>query len=232
MNGLPYYKRYPRDFIDGTAGMAFELKGAYSLLLDLIYMQGGRLPDDPRYIAGLLGCSVRAWKGYREQLVSAGKILCETGIISNFRADKELIISGSFQEKQRENGSKPKKNNDLGEPVAKPKSNHTDTDTYKKDISPIGPLSRRKPEVPLPDEWVPSDRNVADAISKGLTESEVEDEADRFRNYHHARASRFRDWNAAWRTWVGNIRRFKPDATADAIHVAGRMRRTSKPDFL
>ncbi|MFK5283859.1 DUF1376 domain-containing protein, partial [Lacticaseibacillus paracasei] len=56
MNGLPYYKAYPRDFIEGTIGMPFELKGAYRLLLDLIYMQGGRLPDDAKYISGLLGC--------------------------------------------------------------------------------------------------------------------------------------------------------------------------------
>ncbi len=63
MNGLPYYPRYPRDFFDGTNGMSFELKGAYSLLLDLIYMCGGKLYDEPRFIAGHLNCSVRAWGG-------------------------------------------------------------------------------------------------------------------------------------------------------------------------
>ena len=57
MNGLPYYKAYPRDFIEGTVGMSFELKAAYRLVLDLVYMQGGDLPDNSRYIAGLLGCS-------------------------------------------------------------------------------------------------------------------------------------------------------------------------------
>ncbi|MBC8717497.1 hypothetical protein [Ochrobactrum sp. Marseille-Q0166] len=42
-------KPYPRDFIEGTIGMSFELKAAYRLVLDLIYMQGGNLPDDARY---------------------------------------------------------------------------------------------------------------------------------------------------------------------------------------
>jgi uncharacterized protein YdaU (DUF1376 family) len=126
MNGLPYYKAYPRDFIEGTIGMCFELKGAYRLLLDLIYMQGGDLQDDPRYIAGTLGCSVRAWTGYRARLVETGKIVIQNGIISNFRANLEMDKLKMMQEKQRENGSKPKKNNDITKATAEPRLNHTE----------------------------------------------------------------------------------------------------------
>lgn len=122
MNGLPYYKAYPRDFIEGTVGMTFELKATYRLVLDLIYMQAGSLPDDARYISGLLGCSVRAWKKNRQILLDAGKIYAENGIISNFRADKELETLAKFQDKQSENRSKASKNNNL----QKPWSNHTE----------------------------------------------------------------------------------------------------------
>jgi uncharacterized protein YdaU (DUF1376 family) len=131
MNGLPYYKAYPRDFIEGTIGMPFELKGAYRLVLDLIYMQGGKLPDDARYIAGLLGCSVRAWKGYREALLSAGKLYADRGIISNFRADKELEILGSFQDKQRQNRAAASKNNDLPATVVAPPRVNTEPDNRR-----------------------------------------------------------------------------------------------------
>jgi uncharacterized protein YdaU (DUF1376 family) len=129
MNGLPYYPRYPRDFFDGTNGMTFELKGAYAMLLDLIYMCGGQLYDEPRFIAGHMNCSVRAWGGYRAALIERGKIRVEDGIISNFRADKELIIQRSFQDKQRINASQPRKIKDLSEATAQPKPSHTDTDT-------------------------------------------------------------------------------------------------------
>lgn len=74
MNGLPYYKAYPRDFLEGTIGMSFEVKGAYRLILDLIYMQGGKLPDDARYISGNLGCSVRKWNAIRAELIERGKL--------------------------------------------------------------------------------------------------------------------------------------------------------------
>ena len=73
MNGLPYYKAYPRDFIEGTIGMDFELKGAYRLVLDLIYMQGGQLADDARYISGLLGCTLKKWNSLRSKLIEMGK---------------------------------------------------------------------------------------------------------------------------------------------------------------
>lgn len=126
MNGLPYYKAYPRDFFEGTRKLPFETKAAYRLLLDLIYMHGGALDDEPRFISGSLGCSVRAWNKHRADLIAAGKITVKDGIISNFRADKELESSRSFQDKQRENARQVSKNKDLSEAVAKPKASHTE----------------------------------------------------------------------------------------------------------
>lgn len=128
MNGLPYYKAYPRDFIEGTIGMPFELKAAYRLVLDLIYMQGGSLPDDARYIAGLMGCSVKKWNSIREELVSMGKIEPRNGVLGNLRADKELEILGKFQEKQRENRSNPNKT----KAIQTPDADHTEPDTEER----------------------------------------------------------------------------------------------------
>lgn len=122
---LPYYKRYPRDFLDKTIGMSLELKGAYGIVLDLIYMRDGRLPDDVQYVAGQLGCSVRKWKSIRDQLVAMGKLTVENGVISNSRADKVLEETRTFREKQAENRSHPNKN----KAVETPKTHHTDTDT-------------------------------------------------------------------------------------------------------
>lgn len=129
MNGLPYYKAYPRDFIEATAGWPLDLKGAYRVVLDLIYLHGGRLADDPRFIAGNLGCSVRAWNGYRARLIQADKLQVIGECLANYRADKELESLRSFQEKQRENAAKPRKNNDIREATAKPKVSHTEPDT-------------------------------------------------------------------------------------------------------
>ena len=135
MNGLPYYKAYPRDFVEGTAGMRFELKGAYRLVLDLIYMQGGKLPDDARYISGLLGCSVKKWNGLRIELIELGKISAIGNSLTNLRAITELEILSKYQDKQSENASRPRKNKDLQQPNASHTEPDTDTEQNKEDTS-------------------------------------------------------------------------------------------------
>jgi uncharacterized protein YdaU (DUF1376 family) len=116
---LPYYPRYTKNFLEATAGWPLELKGAYGVLLDLIYHHGGELPDDPHFIAGNLGCSVRKWNTLRSQLLEKQKIISRLSkdnlqIISNKRADKEAEKLRRYEEKQRQNGSKAHENKDLG----------------------------------------------------------------------------------------------------------------------
>lgn len=183
MNGLPYYPRYPRDFFDGTNGLSFELKGAYSMLIDLIYMSGGQLYDEPRFIAGHLNCSVRAWNGFRAELIKRGKISVKDGIISNFRADKELIIQRSFQDKQRENGSKSSKNKDLAKAVAEPKDSHTDTDTDTLDDK-----SSNAADAPIDPVKVMFDGGVSLLTSAGIPNAKARTLLGKWRKDHGAEA--------------------------------------------
>lgn len=74
MSERPWYRRFPDNFIAGTVGLSLEEKGAYSLVLDLIYVRGGPVPDEPRYIAGVCNCSVRKWNAIRQRLIDLGKI--------------------------------------------------------------------------------------------------------------------------------------------------------------
>ena len=138
MNGLPYYKAYPRDFIEGTVGMSFEVKCAYRVVLDLVYMQGGNLPDDARYISGLLGCSIRKWKSIRDQLVETGKLVVSGEFLTNHRAVSELETLSKLQDKQRENATGSKKNKDLD----KPRQSHTEPEPDTKKEEPLrGPVA-------------------------------------------------------------------------------------------
>lgn len=184
MNGLPYYPRYPRDFFDGTNGLSFELKGAYSMLIDLIYMSGGQLYDEPRFIAGHLNCSVRAWNGYRAALIKMGKIAVNDGIISNFRADKELIIQRSFQDKQRENGSKSNKNKGLAKAVAEPKVSHTDTDTDSSVDTSVSTAAT----APIDPVKVMFDGGVSLLTSAGIASAKARTLLGKWRKDHGAEA--------------------------------------------
>ena len=66
----------------------------------------------------------------------------------------------------------------------------------------------RKRAVALPAEWVPSDRNIADAQDMNFTEEAIRHEAAQFRDFHLAKGSTFKCWDASWRTWLRNVEKF------------------------
>lgn len=102
----PWYRRFPDNFIAGTAGLTLEEKGAYSLVLDLMYVRGGPIPDEPRYIAGVCNCSVRKWNAIRARLLELGKITIVDGHLTNSRAEKELENAAKDARELAENGAK------------------------------------------------------------------------------------------------------------------------------
>ncbi|WP_181708780.1 YdaU family protein [Chthonobacter rhizosphaerae] len=106
MSSRPWYRRYGSDFIAGTLGLTLEEKGAYSIILDLMYDRGRPIPDDPRYIAGVCGCSIRKWSAIRARLVALGKIQIVDGSITNRRAERELENDAKASQKLAESGSK------------------------------------------------------------------------------------------------------------------------------
>jgi len=88
-----WYERYPRRFKEATSRMPFELRGAYSLLIDLYFEHGKPLPDDDKWIAFGLYIDVRKWRNIRAQLFAAKKLfLGKDGFIHNELADELLAV--------------------------------------------------------------------------------------------------------------------------------------------
>jgi len=119
-----WYRRCGADFIADTMGMTLEEKGAYSLCLDLIYDHQGPIPDDARWLSGICNVSVRKWSALRDRLIELGKLQAYDGVLSNFRAEKEIEIDAERArnfaesgakggEKSAENRSASNKNNDV-----------------------------------------------------------------------------------------------------------------------
>lgn len=218
---LPYYKRFPRDFLDGTIGLCLETKGAYAIVLDLIYMRDGRLADDARYIAGQLGCSVRKWTAIRKELLTAGKIQCADGIISNFRADYLTEESRKYQDNQREIAGLPRKNNILRQP--KPSQSESEPELKKEKVTPSPKKGSR-----LPLDWKPSEADLTFAANQNMTPEETKHEADQFRDFWISKPGAGGcklDWSATWRTWCRNRRGAgqarKPSTSGDRSKPTG-----------
>lgn len=106
MTSRPWYRRFPDNFIAGTVGLTLEEKGAYSLVLDLMYVRGGPVPDEPRYIAGVCNCSVRKWNAIRQKLIESGKLRVVDECLTNERAENEIEKSAKEAREFAENGAK------------------------------------------------------------------------------------------------------------------------------
>lgn len=101
-----WYKRCGADFIHGTMMLSLEEKGAYSLCLDLIYDRGAPIPDDARWLSGVCGVSIRKWNSIRERLIGLGKLVAENDLLSNRRADFELVSAELSSRERAETGAK------------------------------------------------------------------------------------------------------------------------------
>jgi uncharacterized protein YdaU (DUF1376 family) len=87
----PWYKRYPEAYLRGTRRLSIAARGAYSDILDLMFIEDGGLPDDNRFIACHLHITGRQWLKLRKELFDAGKLFVGTdGLIHHRRADDEI----------------------------------------------------------------------------------------------------------------------------------------------
>lgn len=102
----PWYRRFPDNFLGGINGMTLEEKGAYSVVIDMIYQRGGPIADEPRYIAGICNCSVRKWNAIRARLIDLGKLEAIDGQLMNRRAEEELEKAAKISREHAENGAK------------------------------------------------------------------------------------------------------------------------------
>lgn len=208
MNGLPYYKAYPRDFLEGTIGMSFEMKGSYRLVLDLIYLHNGQLIDNSQYIAGQLGMSVRQWNRVKKSLLDVGKIDVSCGLVQNERATNELLITKSFQSKQSLNRARPNKTNDLESPRLMSESpNHhpTDTDISKKEKDTTYP-KREPPKRTsrLPEDWMPDAEALAYGVER-IGEHETQRQLVNFKDWwpdQPGAKGRKMNWTKTWQRWI------------------------------
>lgn len=101
-----WYKRNGSDFIHGTVGMTLEERGAYTIILDLIYDFQKPIPDSEKYLSGIMECSVRRWNLIKNSLIAKGKITINDGYISNARAVAELSSRASRAKKFAEDGAR------------------------------------------------------------------------------------------------------------------------------
>ena len=66
----------------------------------------------------------------------------------------------------------------------------------------------------LPTEWSSDARTVAFKAKQPITDQDIENEADSFRDHGHSKSIRHANWRAAWRNWIRNYLKWRKPGNA------------------
>jgi hypothetical protein len=106
-HGADWYKREPQAYLGGVVGLTARQHAVYSVTLDLIYAQGGRCHNDPKWIAGWFSdLGLAAVRNTISELVARGKLRLEDGFLTNKRARNEAKTREELRKKRGETGKK------------------------------------------------------------------------------------------------------------------------------
>lgn len=87
---FPFFKFYPRDWLEATRDLSLEARGAYIDLICILMEMEGHLADNDKWISHQMHVSPRKWRALKGQLVEHEKIYIDDGKIVNERCLKEL----------------------------------------------------------------------------------------------------------------------------------------------
>ena len=222
---MNYYPFHIGDYLSATRHLSWAEDAAYRRLLDTYYTTEKALPLDLRAVCRLVLATT-------EEQREAVRVVLEEFFEQtadgwkNSRADAEIEAMRDKQQKQRDKANKRwhKQAQEPGNASAMPQHEANDAVASKTDADAMPPTptptptpntakavgaSRRKPQVAMPDDFAPNETGTSLAVAKHI---DVEAELRKFRDYHAAKGSVMADWQAAWRTWVGNARPGTPGA--------------------
>lgn len=148
---FPYFKFYPRDWLEATRSMSLEQRGAYIDLICILMEMEGHLRDDDRWISHQMHISTRKWKAVKTDLVEHKKIRIEGDLIVQERCLKELDLlmarsrtgseSATNRERtKRENRENINEFNDANGTVVPLRARDSDSDSEEeRKIPPVVP---------------------------------------------------------------------------------------------
>ena len=74
----------------------------------------------------------------------------------------------------------------------------------------------------VPEHFIVTEEMLRWAETQGIPRQDISFETDQFLDRHRARGTRFKDWVAAWRTWMRNAVKFRAERAEKAMRPKER----------
>lgn len=202
---MHYYQHHIGDFIKATARLSDSQCMAYLRLIWMYYDSEKPLKADARVLAFQVGTPEQDVELILQSFFS----LQEDGWHQT-RCDQEIADYRAYLDKKSNAGrasAERRKNNSAtaveqvlnGSATVEQPNQQPLTTNQQPEANVVAAKRRRQ----LPDDFYPDLTGLNAAGTKGI---DVSVELQKFSDYHRAKGSVMLDWQAAWRTWVGNVR--------------------------
>lgn len=225
---MNYYQHHIGDFIRDTSRLSDVQCMAYLRLIWMYYETEEPLESDVDAIAFKIGASAS------DVLQILKHFFFEhEGKWHNSRCDKEILAFRNKSKKAKESANARWDNANAMRTHSKRKASAPVFDANQEPITNISkskdldnpdisekPAKRAKQ---LPDDFHPNETGTEYAAQRGV---KLDTELISFRNFHTAKGSTYKDWQAAWRTWCDKAVEFgragrKPVARQSAMNSIG-----------
>lgn len=201
---MHYYQHHIGDFLKDTGNLSNEQLAVYLKMLWRYYTDEKPFTDAPEDIAFAVRSDEKT-----VQLILRHFFVQQDDGWHQTRCDKEIAHFHGKAEKARESANARWKNanalpTQYGRNAKATKSDANQeprTNNQEPVVVPPAPKARRKTQYPA--DFYPNATGEAAAVSKGI---HIPSELAKFRDWHTAKGNTMADWQAAWRTWVGNAR--------------------------
>jgi uncharacterized protein YdaU (DUF1376 family) len=206
MTRATHFPFYPSDWLGGVAGMKPAEVGVYINIIAMIYDAGGPIKLDEARLARRMCCPLVTFRAILDALVDDEKLTIRDGFVSQLRAEieleklgqKRLSASASAASRWQE---KPNKTTGEGMRThSERNANQNQSQNHKKDIDKS--ISKEKRGTRISEDWKPSQDDFNQALQMGLTVEQVDNEANKFRDYWigvpGAKGVKL-NWSATWR---------------------------------
>ena len=220
---MNYFPFHVGDYAAHTAHLEPMEDLAYRRLLDLYYLREGPLPADIQVTAKLV--RMRSMSADVDSVLREFFTLTDEGW-RHSRCDAEITEMLRRQQMAKDKANKrwQQHGKELGNAAASIPDAAADAAASKSDAVAMLPTPTPTPtptpvvniagsakrRTQLPGDFAPSEAGKRLADEKGLS---LAAELQRFSDYHAGKGSVMADWQAAWRTWVGNAKPARPLAS-------------------
>ena len=118
---MNYFEFYPGDYLRDTSDLSVTAHGAYMLLMATYYANERPLSPDVASLARIARAVSKVERAELMKIITRYFVLCDDGLLHNFRADREIAKARKRIDIARENGKKGgRKVNPAGNPAGNP----------------------------------------------------------------------------------------------------------------